>query len=201
MPAAWVFATNNPHKLEEVRQAAGNAMAVKSLAEVGCYEDLPETGATLEDNARQKALFVFEKYGVPCFADDSGLEVEALNGEPGVASAHYAGPHRSSTDNVQLLLAKLRHEPHRAARFRCIIALASRKGVKLFEGVLNGRIAPEPRGALGFGYDPVFIPDGETRTLAEMTLEEKNRISHRARALQKLTDYLRTQPEHHGIDA
>lgn len=193
MPAAWVFATNNTHKLDEVRHAAGSLITLQSLAQLGCTEILPETGHTLEENARQKAEFVFIKYGVPCFADDSGLEVEVLNGEPGVVSAHYAGPQRSSTDNINLLLSRLKNEANRKARFRCIIAVASHQGVQLFEGVLNGNIAIQPQGTMGFGYDPVFVPEGETRTLAEMTLEEKNKISHRARAVRKLISFLRGQ--------
>ncbi|GIV36612.1 MAG: non-canonical purine NTP pyrophosphatase [Cyclobacteriaceae bacterium] len=193
MPAAWVFATNNKHKLDEVRHAAGSLITLQSLAQLGCTEILPETGHTLEENARQKAEFVFAKYGVPCFADDSGLEVEALNGEPGVASAHYAGPQRSSTDNINLLLSRLKNEANRKARFRCIIAVASHQGLQLFEGVLNGNIAIQPQGTMGFGYDPVFVPEGETRTLAEITLEEKNKISHRARAVRKLISFLRGQ--------
>lgn len=190
MPAAWVFATNNLHKLEEVKQAAGNQIAIRSLAEIGCTEDLPETGETLEDNARQKAEFVFQRFGVACFADDSGLEVEALNGEPGVHSAHYAGPQRSSVDNIHLLLVRMHGKKNRKARFRCVIALAEKDGVQLFEGVLRGEIIQTPRGSGGFGYDPVFVPEGETRTLAEMSLEEKNRISHRAEAVRKLIGHL-----------
>lgn len=193
MPAAWVFATNNRHKLDEVRHAAGSIIAIRSLAELGCTEILPETGHTLEANARQKAEFVHLKYSVPCFADDSGLEVEALNGEPGVASAHYAGPQRNSTDNINLLLARLANQANRKARFRCVIAVASHQGVQLFEGVLNGSIARKPQGKMGFGYDPVFVPEGETRTLAEMTLEEKNKISHRALAVRQLISFLHGQ--------
>ncbi len=193
MPAAWVFATNNRHKLEEVQQAVGRLITVISLAEAGCTDNLPETGHTLEDNARQKAEYVFKKLGVACFADDSGLEVEALDGEPGAASAHYAGPHRSSSDNINLLLEKLKGISSRKARFRCVIALADSCGTQLFEGILSGSITSAPRGNNGFGYDPVFVPDGETRTLAEMTMEEKNRISHRARAVSRLARYLLTK--------
>lgn len=190
MPSAWVFATNNPHKLEEVRHAAGHKIQIKSLAEAGCTDELPETGDTLEANARQKAEYIFHKLGIPCFADDSGLEVEALNGEPGVHSAHYAGPQRSSTENIELLLSRMQNISNRKARFRCVIALAEPAGVQLFEGILHGEIANEPRGNEGFGYDPIFIPEGYTRTLAEMSLEEKNQISHRATAVRKLVGHL-----------
>ncbi len=190
MSAAWIFATNNLHKLEEVRQAAAHRIAIQSLAEAGCAEELPETGNTLEANARQKAEYVYRKLNKPCFADDSGLEVEALNGEPGVHSAHYAGPQRNSADNVNLLLLRMQKSSNRKARFRCVIALAESTGMQLFEGVLNGTITFEPRGKGGFGYDPVFIPEGSTRTLAEMSMEEKNQISHRALAVQKLIRYL-----------
>ncbi|MCS6973495.1 MAG: RdgB/HAM1 family non-canonical purine NTP pyrophosphatase [Cyclobacteriaceae bacterium] len=190
MPASWVFATNNLHKLEEVKQAAGNQIIIQSLAEIGCTEDLPETGETLQDNARQKAEFVFQRFGVACFADDSGLEVEALGGEPGVHSAHYAGPQRSSVDNIHLLLARMEGKKNRKARFRCVIALVEKDEVQLFEGMLPGEIIQTPRGTGGFGYDPVFVPEGETRTLAEMSLEEKNRISHRAKAMRKLIGHL-----------
>lgn len=190
MAADWVFATNNLHKLEEVRQEVGNRFVIKSLAEVGCADELPETGNTLEANARQKAEYVFNKLGIPCFADDSGLEVDALGGEPGVHSAHYAGPQRSSADNMKLLLKRLENSSNRKARFRCVIALAEERGVQLFEGILNGQIATRPRGSGGFGYDPVFVPEGETRTLAQMSMAEKNRISHRAIAVRQLTRYL-----------
>lgn len=186
----WVFATNNLHKLEEVKQAVGNRIIIKSLAEAGCAVELPETGCTLEANAAQKATYIFNKLGMPCFADDSGLEVEALNGEPGVHSAHYAGPQRSSADNIQLLLSRMQNVSNRKARFRCVIAMAEDSGVQLFEGILNGKIAFEPRGKAGFGYDPVFVPEGDERTLAEMSMEEKNQISHRALAVRKLTAYL-----------
>lgn len=190
MPAAWVFATNNHHKLEEVRQAVDQKIQIKSLAEAGCTEELPETGSTLEANARQKAEYVFHKLGIPCFADDSGLEVEALQGEPGVHSAHYAGPQRNSGDNINLLLSRMQNVSSRRARFRCVIALAEQSGVQLFEGILNGRINHEPRGSGGFGYDPVFVPEGDTRTLAELSTEEKNQISHRAIAVRKLITHL-----------
>lgn len=186
-----VFATNNRHKLEEVRQLLDSPLQVHSLAEIGCVEELPETQNTLEGNALQKAQYVFEKFKTPCFADDTGLEVDALKGEPGVYSARFAGEHKSSDDNINLLLEKLKGQSNRQAQFRCIIVLVEEKGVKFFDGILQGEIIQERVGAGGFGYDPVFLPTGSDKTLAQMTMEEKNAISHRGIAVRKLVQYLK----------
>lgn len=188
------FATNNQHKIEEVAALLGGHFALVSLQDIGCHEELAEDFFTLEDNSRQKAEFVFKNFNVSCFADDTGLEVEALNGEPGVFSARYAGPQRNSEDNMNLLLQKLAHHPNRHARFRTVITLLEGDGtVKQFEGIVAGEILSAKRGTKGFGYDPIFQPDGFSKTLAEMTLEEKNKISHRARAMSKLVEYLQAK--------
>lgn len=185
-----VFATNNRHKLEEVRHLLGASVLIRSLAEIGCQEELPETQNTLEGNALQKAQYVFDTYKTLCFADDTGLEVEALNGEPGVYSARFTGEQKSSNDNINLLLERLEGQSNRKAQFRCVIALKQEDDVKLFEGVVKGEILEARKGSGGFGYDPVFLPYGSYKTLAEMTLEEKNRISHRGEAIRKLVHYL-----------
>jgi len=187
------FATNNAHKIEEVARLLPAAITLVNLKEIGCTEELAETTRTISGNSHQKASYVFDKYGVPCFADDSGLEVEALDGAPGVDSAHYAGPQRSHADNVALLLKNMRDRPNRKARFITVITLVEAGGSRQFEGVLDGTISLGPKGASGFGYDPIFVPDGHERTLAEMTMEEKNQISHRARAVQKLLGYLESE--------
>jgi XTP/dITP diphosphohydrolase len=184
------FATNNKHKLEEVAAAVGNNFTIVSLDELSVFDDLPETQNTLEGNAIQKAQFVYNKLKIPCFADDSGLEVEVLNGEPGVYSARYAGPQRNSEDNIDLLLKKIGNNPNRNARFRTVIALEGLGEQKLFEGSVNGKIITEKRGGQGFGYDPVFVPEGGSATFAQMSLEEKNKMSHRAIAVAKLVLYL-----------
>ena len=185
------IATNNEHKVEEIRAQLGSFFLLKKLEDIGCYEELPETQLTIEGNSIQKATYVFEKYGVSCFADDTGLEVEALNGEPGVYSARYAGPQRNSDDNIQLLLAKLQGNQNRRARFKTVITLAEADGISTFEGIVKGVIISEKRGSMGFGYDPVFQPDGFDRTFAEMSIAEKGEISHRGRALKKLIDFLK----------
>jgi XTP/dITP diphosphohydrolase len=188
------FATNNKHKIEEVATLLGGHFQLQSLTDIGCQEELAEDFFTLEGNSRQKAEFVFKNFNVSCFADDTGLEVEALNGEPGVFSARYAGVQRNSDDNMNLLLQKLTDHPNRNARFRTVITLFEKDGaVKQFEGIVTGKIVFQKRGAGGFGYDPIFQPDGFSKTLAEMTMEEKNKISHRARAMNKLVDYLRSK--------
>jgi len=187
----FVVASNNQHKIEEMNSLLGSSFLLKGLAEIGCFDALPETQDTLEGNSLQKAKYVFDHYGVSCFADDSGLEVEALDGEPGVNSAHYAGEQRSADDNIDLLLQNLKKETNRKARFRTIIALVEPSGIWAFEGEVRGEIISEKRGIKGFGYDPVFLPDGYTRTFAEMTLQEKNKISHRAMAIAKLIEYLK----------
>ncbi len=196
-----VFATNNKNKLSEIREILGSGFEVMSLAEIGCHEDIPETGDTLLDNAVQKARYVFEKYGYDCFADDTGLEVDALGGEPGVHSARYAeGTDHDSNANMDKLLGKLGDETHRTARFRTVIALLQKQPsaegagegfvLHIFEGKVEGSIINEKRGAEGFGYDPIFMPEGYDKTFAELGLDIKNQISHRARAVKKLADYL-----------
>lgn len=184
------FATNNTHKLKEVRQILGDDFHVFSLADIGCAEELPENQLTLEGNSEEKAMYVYHHYHIACFADDTGLEVDALGGEPGVYSARYAGPQRSSEDNMRLLLQKLDGKPDRSARFRTVITMVSDEGKYQFEGVANGTIATEKSGSGNFGYDPVFIPAGYSRSFAEMSAEEKNKISHRGKAVEKLISFL-----------
>jgi len=194
------FATNNEHKLKEIRALLGNEFRLVSLAEVGCNEELAEDQTTLEGNSLQKAEYVFRKSGTSCFADDTGLEVEVLNNEPGVFSARYAGEQRSAEDNMNLLLKNLSGKDNRNARFRTVITLITPEGIRQFEGEVHGKIIDEKRGTEGFGYDPIFLPDGFSKTLAEMTLEEKSAISHRARAFKKLIAYLKgrkTSSVHH----
>ena len=186
-----VFATNNAHKLSEIRAILGQRMDILSLADIGCHEDIPETADTLEGNALIKARWVKERYGFDCFADDTGLEVEALGGEPGVHTARYAYPDRHDpVANTRKLLAELHDKDNRAARFRTVIALIQGTDEHLFEGIVEGHIATEERGTEGFGYDPVFAPEGGEKTFAELGVEAKNCISHRARAVKKLADFL-----------
>lgn len=184
------FATNNAHKLEEIQAILGESFELISLKETGCTEELPETGDTLEVNSLQKAQYLYDHYHVNCFADDSGLEVHALGGEPGVDSAHYAGPQRSHADNVNLLLKNLAGKTDRSAQFRTVITLIQNGKITQFEGSVKGQIINELRGSQGFGYDPIFVPDGYETTFAEMSLEEKGRISHRAKAFRKLVEFL-----------
>lgn len=187
-----VFATNNAHKLEEVRQILGERFEVLSLSDINCHDDIPETGDTFQDNALQKARYVKEHYGYDCFADDTGLEVKALNGAPGVHSARYAGDHDSEA-NMTKLLQELEKKQDRGAQFRTVIALLLNGQEVLFEGIVTGRIATERHyGESGFGYDPLFIPDGFTETFSQMSPENKNQVSHRGRAVRKLADYLKT---------
>ena len=205
-----VFATNNQHKLSEIRSILGDSIEVLSLKDIGCDVDIPETGTTLEDNALQKAQYVYDHYHIDCFADDTGLEVDALDGAPGVYSARYASmasqtnTARASHDseaNMARLLKELGNNNNRKARFRTVIALIQKKDVcpcgctsikeiHKFEGIVEGEIIRERRGGEGFGYDPIFQPDGYDQTFAELGMEIKNHISHRARATQKLADYL-----------
>ena len=185
-----VFATNNPHKLQELRRIAGDSWTILSLEDIGCHEDIPETADTLEGNAQQKALFIKERYGYDCFADDTGLIVDALDGAPGVYSARYAGPGHDSQANMKLLLANMEGKENRAARFRTVIALVQGKETHLFDGVVEGEITFTPAGNSGFGYDPVFKPVESNVTFAEMDADAKNAISHRGRATAKLIDYL-----------
>ena len=187
-----VFATNNPHKLHEIRKIGAARLRVLSLSDIGCHEEIEETGSTLEENALIKAKFVKAKYGYDCFADDTGLEVEALDGAPGVYSARYAGNGCTPEDTMVKLLAALQGIENRAARFRTVIALTMNGKEHLFDGVIKGKIIEEKRGTAGFGYDPIFMPDGHDKTFAELGEEVKNSISHRALAMEKLVDFLLT---------
>ncbi len=192
-----VFASNNAHKLEEIRAILGTQYEVKSLKDIGCEVDIPETGSTFRENALQKATYVKEQFGFDCFADDSGLQVEALGGEPGVYSARYAVKNGVQVEgnkdeaNMNVLLEKLANEENRKACFRTSIALIFEGETHFFDGTVEGRIIREKRGNGGFGYDPIFIPDGYDKTFAELGNEVKNGISHRARAVAKLADFLR----------
>ena len=203
-----VFATNNQHKLSEIRSILGDSIEVLSLKDIGCDVDIPETGTTLEENALQKAQYVYDHYHISCFADDTGLEVDALDGAPGIYSARYASMASDSSEishdseaNMARLLKELGNNNNRKARFRTVIALIQKKDVcpcgctsikeiHKFEGIVDGEIIRERRGGEGFGYDPIFQPDGYDQTFAELGMEIKNHISHRARATQKLADYL-----------
>ena len=187
------FATNNRNKIAEVSQILEGNYKLLSLEDVGCHEELAEDQDTLEGNSRQKARYVWENYKVNCFADDTGLEVDALCGEPGVYSARYAGPQRSDTDNINKLLQNLQGHENRRARFRTSITLYLDNQEYQFEGIVNGTIAQEYKGDKGFGYDPVFIPEGYEQTFAEMSAAEKNAISHRGRAMQQLIQFLQAQ--------
>ena len=188
-----VFSTNNAHKLGEVQALLESKFALKTLRECGITEDIPETAETLEGNALLKARYVHERTGADCFADDTGLEVEALGGAPGVRSARYAGDEHDFDANNALLLKNLEGESNRKARFRTVIALILDGEEYLFEGIVNGSIIDHMSGTEGFGYDPMFVPEGDTRTFAEMSAEEKNAISHRGRAVQKLVEFLQTE--------
>ena len=190
-----VFATNNSHKLEEIRQILGESIEVLSLADINCHEDLPETAPTIEGNAMMQARYVYDKYDTPCFADDTGLEVEALDGAPGVYSARYAGGEgHDSEANMRKLLHELEGKENRRAQFRTVIALIEQKDGKpvahTFEGKIEGHISNEKRGTSGFGYDPIFVPEGYEQSFAELGNEIKNKISHRARAVARLAEYL-----------
>lgn len=187
-----VFATNNQYKLKELQAILGDHFELLSLKDIGCFDEIPEDYPTLEGNARQKAFYIHKKYGYPCFADDTGLEIDALNGEPGVYSARYAGEAKDSQANMNKVLENLQNEDNRKARFRTVISLVLDNEEKQFEGIVEGEITREKRGDSGFGYDPIFLPDGYVKTFAEMDLSAKNEISHRARAVQKLVEYLKT---------
>ncbi len=198
-----VFATNNQHKLQEIRDILGSEFEIVSLKDIGCDVDIPETGNTLEENAMQKAQYVYDHYNLSCFADDTGLEVEALNGEPGVHSARYAeGTDHDSEANMAKLLRNLEGKDNRKARFRTVIALIQKQDVcpcgctsirkvNRFEGIVDGSIATEKHGTAGFGYDPIFVPEGYDKSFAELGESIKNGISHRARAVAKLAEYLK----------
>ena len=192
-----VFATNNKHKLEEIRAILDTKIEILSLADIGCEADIPETADTLEGNALIKARYVYDNYKLDCFADDTGLEVEALNGLPGVHTARYAYPDRHDPEaNMVKLLNALKENNNRNARFRTVIALIENGREHLFEGVVEGVIAQEKSGTEGFGYDPVFIPQGQQKTFAELGEDIKNTMSHRARAAHKLAEYLYSHHEH-----
>lgn len=191
MKKRLVFATNNAHKLEEIRAILGNSIEILSLADIHCHADIPETADTLEGNARQKSRYVYEHYGLDCFADDTGLEVESLGGAPGVYSARYAdGQGHDSQANMNKLLKEMEEKNNRKAQFRTIISLIEKGEERQFEGIVKGQITKEKRGESGFGYDPIFQPDGYDTTFAELGSDIKNRISHRARAVAALCDYL-----------
>lgn len=185
------FATNNQHKLNEVRELLDDSLEVVGMDELGCTEELSETQETLEGNSMQKAAYVFEHFHIPCFADDTGLEVAALGGAPGVYSARFAGSQRNSGDNMKLLLERMKGKTDRQAQFRTVITFMDEDGAVQMEGVLKGTIIESPRGTAGFGYDPVFLPEGRDITLAEMTMEDKNLISHRGHAIRKLVNFLK----------
>ena len=191
MKKKLVVATNNAHKLEEIAAILGNEMELLSLKDINCHADIPETADTLEGNARQKAMYIYENYGMDCFADDTGLEVEALNGAPGVYSARYAGDGHDSEANMQKLLKELEGKENRKAQFRTAICLTMEGKEYLFEGIVKGEIIQEKRGEAGFGYDPIFVPEGYEQTFAELGNDIKNTISHRARAVEKLCKFLK----------
>lgn len=185
-----IFATNNEHKVEEIRNKLGGIFEISTLKEIGCTEEIPEDSGTLEGNALQKAHYLYNNYGCNCFADDTGLEVEVLNNEPGVYSARYAGESKDSEANMDKLLYNLKDKSNRNARFRTVIALIIDGKEYLFEGIAKGIILTKRHGSKGFGYDPIFQPDGYNLSFAELTMDEKNRISHRGKAVEKLIEFL-----------
>ncbi|MBR4815375.1 MAG: non-canonical purine NTP diphosphatase [Paludibacteraceae bacterium] len=185
-----VFATNNSHKVDEVKNKLGGLFEIKTLSEVGCVEDIPETSDTLRGNAGQKSHYLYDRFHCDCFADDTGLEVEELNGAPGVYSARYAGPGKDSEANIDKLLSELEGKENRRARFRTVISLILDGEEYTFEGIVNGTILTERHGSHGFGYDPVFQPDGYNCSFAELSMEEKNKISHRGKAIEQLIRFL-----------
>jgi len=185
-----VFATNNRHKLEEVEAKLQGKIKLLTLNDIGCFDDIEETGTTFKANASIKSRYIYQKYELNCFGDDSGLEIDALNGEPGVYSARYAGEHGNHAANINKVLDNLKDKPNRKARFCTVISLIWDGEEYFFDGVVEGTIRTEPSGADGFGYDPIFEPDGYTVTFAEMSMDEKNQISHRAKAMEKLVDFL-----------
>ena len=188
-----VFATNNKNKILEVQQLLTDSIEIISLENIGCFEEIPETGDTIEENAIMKANYITQKYGYNCFADDTGLEVDALNGAPGVFSARYAGEQRSSDDNMSKLLDALSNKINRKAQFKTIIALNLNGKQHLFTGIAKGKITLKKIGNQGFGYDPIFIPEGHTATFAQLSLEEKGLISHRGKATEQLINFLKTK--------
>jgi XTP/dITP diphosphohydrolase len=185
-----VFASNNKNKIAEIQQQVGSQFEIVSLEDIGCFVDIPETSETIEGNAILKANYVTENYGLPCFADDTGLEIAALNNEPGVYSARYAGEQKNADDNMDLVLRKLQNQTNKNAQFKTIIALNINNKQYLFEGIVKGSIRKEKSGNMGFGYDPIFQPEGFSTTFAEMTIDQKSIISHRGIAVQKLINFL-----------
>ena len=185
-----IFATNNKHKLEEVREILGNQFEILSLKDINCFEEIPETQSTIKGNASQKAHYIYNKYKFDCFADDTGLEINALNGAPGVYSARYAGENCSYEDNVQKILKELKNETNRKAQFKTVISLIINEKEYFFEGKIKGKITNNKQGTSGFGYDPVFLPEGYSETFAELSADKKNKISHRGLATQKLIKFL-----------
>jgi len=185
-----VFATNNHHKLQEISHLLNSSIELLSLNDINCNDEIPENQETLEGNAAEKSFYIYNKYGFNCFADDTGLEIDALNGEPGVYSARYAGDERSAENNMNLVLEKLAKIKNRKARFRTVISLVIDGREIQFEGIVDGLILEEKRGKTGFGYDPIFQPEDSYLSFAEMPMEEKSKISHRGRAVQKLVEYL-----------
>ncbi|MDR3285880.1 MAG: RdgB/HAM1 family non-canonical purine NTP pyrophosphatase [Prevotellaceae bacterium] len=186
-----VFATNNKHKVDEIRHLLGTDYDVCSLADLNYHQDIPENKLSLEENAMEKALFVYEKFGLSCFADDTGLEIEALCGEPGVFSARYAGEEKDSLKNIKKVLEKMKDVDDRRARFRCVIALIINENECLFEGIINGEILREPVGNFGFGYDSIFKAEGCDVSFAQMSLDEKSKISHRGKAISEFVKFLK----------
>ena len=185
-----VFATHNSHKLEEIRNILGDEYEILGLNDINCFEEIPEIGDTLEENSLLKSRYVKEKYGLDCFADDTGLEVQALNNAPGIYSARYAGESKDSLANMQKLLKELKFQHNKRAQFRTIISLIFENNIYQFEGKIEGHITEKPKGNTGFGYDPVFVPDGYEETFAELGFEIKNKISHRSQAVNKLKAFL-----------
>ncbi|MXN92450.1 non-canonical purine NTP diphosphatase [Flavobacterium sp. Sd200] len=186
-----VFASNNKNKLQEIRHQLPESIELLSLEDIGCFEDIPETADTIEGNAILKADYVTKRFGYDCFADDTGLEVDALNGAPGVYSARYAGEEKSAEANMEKLLTELDGNPNRNANFKTVIALNLKGGQHLFTGIVNGTITSEKAGTAGFGYDPVFKPEGLDLTFAQLSLDEKAQLSHRGRAVKQLIDFLK----------
>jgi XTP/dITP diphosphohydrolase len=184
------LATNNAHKVEELQALLGESFQLQTLNDIGCFDDIPETADTFEGNSLQKAFYIWERFQLNCIADDSGLEVDALNGEPGIFSARYAGTHGNHENNMQKLLKNLEGIDNRSAQFRCVITLIISGIAHHFEGIIRGKIIHQKRGSQGFGYDPLFVPDGYNRTFAEMSIEEKNPISHRGLAVAKMITFL-----------
>jgi len=185
-----VFATNNKNKIKEIKNLIGNSIELLSLADINCHEEIPETSATIAGNALQKAQYVYEKYGYNCFADDTGLEIVSLNGEPGIYSARYAGEQRDANDNMDKVLINLKDQQNRNAHFKTVIALIIDGKETLFEGIAKGEITTTKSGSKGFGYDPIFKPLGYDITFSEMSLDEKNKISHRGKAVKQLSNFL-----------